>query len=1077
MSQKVKLRRSAVPGNKPTTTQLDLGELAINTNDGKIYFEKSSSLGESIEEVIVTNTWNTGSVSVSGSVRVSGSFINNGLTYPLVDNGAKSFIQSDGAGNLTLQYVNTMYETVRNVETSSMPKGTPIYISGSTGANPNAYFGDAGNPNRMPVVYIAGEDLAPSQTGLAIVLGLIEGVNTSLYPPGTEVYVGVGGGWTATRPTGSAIVQSLGYVTKQGVGGQGVVLNPGPFNLPNLNSGSVWVGNSSSTPVAVSTSSLLVNNAISASYALNSTSASYSLNSTSASYALNSTSASYALNSTSASYAFNSTSASYAISSSYTLNATSASYSLNSTSASYSLNSTSASYALNATNALTASYVATASYIPTLQQVTTQGNSTSTPITSSGILSNGSVVTTSTNGFRLLSGNDTLFSLGYSGGTLLDRLTGTNFFIAENGSPQFAIIPGGNVGIGTNSPGSILDISAGTNLNLAVTQLALDNFSNEGIGITFSRTSSDADLMALGVVSTDKLGLFSREGIIFGTGGTSLYSQVSESMCITGTGNVGIGTTSPSYKLDVNGDINSGGTLYTNLFNFRSNDVKTNPATVGRFSTLTGGSSDFELTFTRSAIGAGAYYAIQSVEQNVGFRDLVLQPNGGSVGIGTTTPSTKLHINFAGQGLLVSNDSGNRRLYLGTDSSGEPSIQATLSNGTARQLNINPNGGNVGIGTTDPIGKLQIAGTSGNLLSVGTLTNNWGGNVAIGIENGNGIIVSKINTANDTNRVLVIARNDTEGATIYGYTPTGTSTSIGFLIRANANSYFNGGNVGIGTTSPGFKLDVTGISRTPRVYINRSNNTDAGIIWYDTSYPGWTQYMGPAGATSQGPNGNLTAPAGTLVTSWALRSYIENASGYGWTWESAAHPSTTPSVVAEIRSSDGAAKFGGGVTAPSFTGSLAGTASYSTQALSSSFATTASYALNAGSGVTINSNVNNYLVTATGTANTLNGESNLQYDGNGLFIGNAGSTPSAPANGTILYSEDIVSSSELKVIDEAGNITTLSPHNFSLIPEGPSEPLAWSYYSEKDGRKINVDMLKLARTLEKLTGEKLVYIE
>ena len=51
MAQIVKLRRSSVTGNKPTTAQLELGELAINTFDGKLYFEKSGSDGESIEDV------------------------------------------------------------------------------------------------------------------------------------------------------------------------------------------------------------------------------------------------------------------------------------------------------------------------------------------------------------------------------------------------------------------------------------------------------------------------------------------------------------------------------------------------------------------------------------------------------------------------------------------------------------------------------------------------------------------------------------------------------------------------------------------------------------------------------------------------------------------------------------------------------------------------------------------------------------------------------------------------------------------------------------------------------------------
>ena len=44
-----------------------------------------------------------------------------------------------------------------------------------------------------------------------------------------------------------------------------------------------------------------------------------------------------------------------------------------------------------------------------------------------------------------------------------------------------------------------------------------------------------------------------------------------------------------------------------------------------------------------------------------------------------------------------------------------------------------------------------------------------------------------------------------------------------------------------------------------------------------------------------------------------------------------------------------------------------------------------------GGSVTINDNVNNYLITATGTANTLNGESSLRYDGTGLIIGATGS--------------------------------------------------------------------------------------
>jgi len=98
------------------------------------------------------------------------------------------------------------------------------------------------------------------------------------------------------------------------------------------------------------------------------------------------------------------------------------------------------------------------------------------------------------------------------------------------------------------------------------------------------------------------------------------------------------------------------------------------------------------------------------------------------------------------------------------------------------------------------------------------------------------------------------------------------------------------------------------------------------------------------------------------------------------------------------------------------------------------------------------------------------------YMGGNLTLYNTGSVPSGPTNGVALYAQDVSTSSELKVVDEADNVTTLSPHNFSICG-GPSEDMAWAYYSENGGKKINVDMLKLARLVEDLSGEKLVYTE
>ena len=143
------------------------------------------------------------------------------------------------------------------------------------------------------------------------------------------------------------------------------------------------------------------------------------------------------------------------------------------------------------------------------------------------------------------------------------------------------------------------------------------------------------------------------------------------------------------------------------------------------------------------------------------------------------------------------------------------------------------------------------------------------------------------------------------GGTGYIQNQVAADQSAGF--RINGNGLFNGGSVGIGTTTPGGKLEVVGgaiVSSNGYIDLNRDAFAKNGLSWYSQSYPSWSTYMSPGAATATGPHGDLTAPSGTFVTSWAMRDYIENAAGYGWTFESAAN-TTTPAVKFEIRSSDG----------------------------------------------------------------------------------------------------------------------------------------------------------------------------
>jgi hypothetical protein len=114
MAQTVKLRRSSVSGQKPTNSNLQLGELALNTTDGKVYMAKSGSLGPSVEELVTTNTFNTGSVNISGSINLEGNqtitgslvvsdgvgFINNGLISEnsniFLTSGSNIYVQDGG---------------------------------------------------------------------------------------------------------------------------------------------------------------------------------------------------------------------------------------------------------------------------------------------------------------------------------------------------------------------------------------------------------------------------------------------------------------------------------------------------------------------------------------------------------------------------------------------------------------------------------------------------------------------------------------------------------------------------------------------------------------------------------------------------------------------------------------------------------------------------------------------------------------------------------------------------------------------------------------------------------------------
>jgi hypothetical protein len=115
MPQNIILKRSALQGKVPTTSSLSLGEIAINTYDGKIFLNRSGSI-QSIQEIITTNVVNTGSITLTqtGSfaelvvsqdgnfqrdVYVTRDIITNGSLDILYDVSASAFLGAIRATN------------------------------------------------------------------------------------------------------------------------------------------------------------------------------------------------------------------------------------------------------------------------------------------------------------------------------------------------------------------------------------------------------------------------------------------------------------------------------------------------------------------------------------------------------------------------------------------------------------------------------------------------------------------------------------------------------------------------------------------------------------------------------------------------------------------------------------------------------------------------------------------------------------------------------------------------------------------------------------------------------------------
>ena len=97
--------------------------------------------------------------------------------------------------------------------TETLNANDPVYISGTVGGSGRVEVGraDASDPTKMPAAGVVFSSFTTNQEGVMTILGTVRNVNTSGFTVNDTVYVGVGGGITSGRPTGTNdLIQNIG---------------------------------------------------------------------------------------------------------------------------------------------------------------------------------------------------------------------------------------------------------------------------------------------------------------------------------------------------------------------------------------------------------------------------------------------------------------------------------------------------------------------------------------------------------------------------------------------------------------------------------------------------------------------------------------------------------------------------------------------------------------------------------------------------------------------------------------------------------------------------------------------------
>ncbi len=430
------------------------------------------------------------------------------------------------------------------------------------------------------------------------------------------------------------------------------------------------------------------------------------------------------------------------------------------------------------------------------------------------------------------------------------------FLGRDNGSTIFSIIDGGNVGIGTAAPGSALTVvgdialdkssgvgtsilisnpknianfaqatfypAAGTNVNSTFSVIP------KGTGVTGNRAqislfgtdfiadSTNYEFLSLRstgteyTLATGKAGTGTSRPLMLAAGFASDGTTNANQLYLATNGYVGIGTSSPGYLLDV--QIPSTG-VNQPVARFKNNVAGSN--TTFALDSLSTKNSNFQ--FNNNAVakwyvgndGSNDRYRILNSDANSNAEVFTILQNG-NVGIGTTTPSTTLHIKTTS----VASSAETLAKFEVSDASDYFSI----FNNTSANANF------------DPTFKGYTTRSGGYPLG----------------------FIGSVLDAQDTGTVPLITfqgRKDSGVAVVnrdlFDFANYGTS-----VLRIKAN-----GNVGIGTTTPAYKLDIA---------VNAASDGVRVVNSLNSGFPAFVSVNNAAQTASYGITGSTYPVYGAL---------------------------------------------------------------------------------------------------------------------------------------------------------------------------------------------------------------------